>query len=67
MVISTELRERVRAMAEKYRQKELDFLEMLGKIPNHVPEPKKPKVRVKAISQRWSLPATSSQTWIVGE
>ncbi|WP_431320824.1 hypothetical protein [Rhizobium sp. YTU87027] len=58
-MISEELSARVRAMAEKYRQRELDFLEMLGKIPNHVPEPRKPRIRVKAISQAWSRPAES--------
>lgn len=58
-MISAELRERVRALAEKYRQRELDFLDMLGRIDHHKPTPSKPRVRVKAISYRWSLPVTS--------
>ncbi|NMN71176.1 hypothetical protein [Rhizobium sp. 57MFTsu3.2] len=58
-MLSEELKMRVRMMAEKYRQRELDFLEMLGKIPNHVPVPRKPRIRVKAISQAWSRPTES--------
>jgi len=58
-MLSEELKQRVKAMAEKYRQQELDFLEMLGKIPNHMPEPQKPRIRVKTIFQTWSRPAGS--------
>jgi hypothetical protein len=57
--ISPELRARVTAMVEKYRQKELDFLDMLGRIDHHKSIPSKPRIRVKAISKRWSTEAPS--------
>lgn len=46
-------------MVEKYRQQELDFLDMLGKIDHPVANKPKPKIRVKAISSRWSTEALS--------
>lgn len=58
-MLSEELRVRVKAAAEKYRQRELDLLEWLGSIPNRVPERQKPRIRVKAISRPWSGPISS--------
>jgi hypothetical protein len=53
-------------MAEKYRQQELDFLELLGKIDDHKRRQPKPRIRVKAISHRWSL-VVLSQSRTAGE
>lgn len=52
--ISPELRARVAAMVEMGRQRELDLLMILARTDQH-----KPRIRVKAISHRWSLPLTS--------
>lgn len=52
-MLSTELMQRVTALAEKYRQRELDFLEMLATIDHHKRGQPKPRIRVKAISYRW--------------
>ncbi|KQT07000.1 hypothetical protein ASG50_00780 [Rhizobium sp. Leaf386] len=57
-MLSIELKRRLAALVEKYRQQELDFLEMLGRI-EHKPRLHKPRIRVRAISHRWVLPATS--------
>lgn len=62
-MLSAELRERVSAMAEKYRQHELDFLEMLGRIDNRRMQHLKPRIRVSATSYRWSI-ADNSETGI---
>ena len=56
-MISADLRERVRAQAEKNRQRELDLLEMLGKVIISV-QGDKPKIRVKATFYRWEVPNT---------
>lgn len=58
-MLSAELRERVSAMAEKYRQQELDFLEMLGRIDSRKTQQSKPRIRVSATSYRWSIADTS--------
>jgi len=58
-MLSKELKARVKAAAEHYRQRELDFLEMLGRIPNHRPELSKPRIRVKATSRPWYPTARS--------
>lgn len=64
-MLSIELKLRLAALVEKYRQQELDFLEMLGKIDHPSAKESKPRIRVKAISERWStLP---SQTRIARE
>lgn len=53
-------------MVEKYRQQELDFLDMLGKIDPPGASKSKPRIRVKAISIRWSA-VSPSQVRIAGE
>lgn len=57
-MISADLRERVRALAEKYRQRELDLLDMLGKVTVSV-QGDKPRIRVKATSYKWAVSRTS--------
>lgn len=64
-MLSIELKQRLAALVEKYRQQELDFLEMLGRVDRHKPMPSKPRIRVKAISKRWS--ALPSHTRIARE
>lgn len=58
-MLSAELRERVSAIVEKYRQQELDFLEMLGRIDSCKIQHLKPRIRVIAPSYRWSIADTS--------
>ncbi len=64
--LSPELRARITAAVEKSRQRELDFLELLGKIDDHKRRRSKPRIRVKANSRRWSL-VDPSQSRIAGE
>lgn len=64
-MLSDDLKARVAAIVEKYRQQEVDFLEMIGKIDNGRPRQPESRIRVRAISYRWSLP--DSSTWIAGE
>lgn len=65
-MLSTELKQRVTAMVEKYRQRELDFLELLKKIDADKLRQSKPRIRVRAISHRWSL-VVPSQSRTAGE
>lgn len=58
-MLSDELKARVSAMAEKYRQQELDFLEMLGRIDSRKIQQSKPRIRVSATSYWWSIADTS--------
>lgn len=59
-MLSTEIMQRLAAMVEEYRQKELDFLEMLGRIEHPLTRQSKPRIRVKAISNRWPTSAPSN-------
>lgn len=55
-MLSIELRQRLAELVEKYRQQEVDFLEMLGRLDITDSMPAKPRIRVSATSYRWSLP-----------
>lgn len=58
-MLNEELRSRVKAMVEKYRQRELDFMRVLPRFPDDHTEQQKPRIRVKAISRPWSGPMSS--------
>ncbi len=55
-----EMRAMVKAMAEKYRQRELDGMRVLPHYRELERPSLKPKIRVKAGSTRWSLPSELS-------
>lgn len=58
-MLNEELRSRVKAMVEKYRQRELDFMRVLPPFPDDHIDPRKRRIRVKAISRRLSGPTSS--------
>lgn len=58
-MISTEVKQRLADLIEKSRQRELAFLDMLGKVDYRSANRSKPRVRVKAISDQWPTRAPS--------
>ncbi|WP_156176996.1 hypothetical protein [Rhizobium sp. LC145] len=62
-MLSAELKQRLAELVEKGRQQELDFLDMLGRIDHPMPKPPKPRIRVQAVSHRWS-PTVASDAGI---
>jgi len=65
-MLSDELNARVRAALERSRDRELNFQRMLPMTHCCCGKNFKPRIRIKAISQRRSLPVTS-ETGIAGE
>lgn len=59
-MLSIELKQRLAALVDKCRQQELDFLELLGTIDHPLTKQSKPRIRVKAISNRWPTSAPSN-------
>ncbi|MFA7415818.1 MAG: hypothetical protein WC048_15165 [Rhizobium sp.] len=55
-MLSEELTQQVKAMAEKYRQRQSNIIWAVNRFPDHRQAPNKPRIRVKANSRRWSLP-----------
>ncbi len=55
--LSPELKNRIAALVQVARQRELDLLDMLRKSDREDPTPSKPRIRVKAVSYRWIVPA----------
>lgn len=50
-MLSKELRQRIRAMAEKYNKRRSNVIWALDRFPYQKPEYQKPRVRVKALSR----------------
>ncbi len=59
-MLSIELKQRLAALVDKYRQQELDFLELLGRIDHPLTKQSKPRIRVKAMSIRWPTSVPSN-------
>ncbi|MBB4170431.1 hypothetical protein FHX09_004309 [Rhizobium sp. BK538] len=65
-MLSEETRAQIRTMAEKYSQRRSNIIWALDRFPYHRHGLQKPRVRVKAISQHWSL-STASEAGVAGE
>ena len=65
-MISEELTQRIKALAKEYRERRSNVIWALDRFPDYRRERQKPRIRVRAISQRWSLP-TTSRTGRTGE
>lgn len=53
-MLSEELKQRIRAMAEKYSERRSNVIWAADRFPGRRRGPHKPRVRVKAITRRWT-------------